>query len=122
MKSSVVVPIFNNEYQVIVAWGDLKKARQLMKSWGYEKLAEQSDLDSRRGVCFYADTCHPVIVLPRFPTTPSEIGTLAHEAHHAINNIFDKLQADKNNDEVFAHSIGAVVRTVLNAKRNGSRK
>ena len=116
MKKSLVIPILNNEYKVIVSWGDLKYTKNLMRIWGYKDPAEQKDLDNRRGVCFYNKECVPVIVLPRFPKTAEEIGTLAHEAFHAINNIFEKLD-EPIHDEVFAHSIGAVVRQVLSVKK-----
>ena len=114
-KRDVVIPIFNNEYKVIVCWGDLKHVRKVMKDWGYDRLAESKDIDRRRGATFYAEECHPVIALPRFPKTPEEIGTLAHEATHAVLNIFQKID-ESYYDEVFAHSVGAVVREVLKCK------
>lgn len=46
------------------------------------------------------------------PKTMEEIGTLAHEACHAIENIFEKIR-EPMGGEVFAHSVGAVVREGL---------
>lgn len=86
-----------------------------MKDWGYTRPVEQLDLDNRRGVTFYDRECHPIIVLPKYPTTAQEIGTLSHEAVHAVVNIFDKIQS-KYDDEIFAHSVGAIVRKVLEQK------
>lgn len=115
-RTSVVVPILNNEYKVIVCWGDLTVVRRTMKEWGFPlPLAESKDIDSRRGVTFYSGNCHPLIAFPRYPKTAEEIGTLAHEATHAVLNVFDKVQ-ETNFDEVFAHSVGAVVREVLKCK------
>lgn len=119
MKKSIVVPILNNEYKVIVCWGTLAYTRQLMRDWGYEELAEQKHLDSTRGVCFHSKECHPFIVLPHFPKTAEEIGTLAHEAFHAVDDILEKI-GRVYNDEIFAHSIGAVVRSVLSIDMNKS--
>lgn len=115
-KQSVTIPIFNSEYKVIVCWGDIAVVRRTMKVWGYPlPLAESKDIDSKRGVTFYSSDCHPLIALPKYPKTASEIGTLAHEATHAVINVFDKI-AERNFDEVFAHSVGAVVRGVLEHK------
>jgi hypothetical protein len=50
--------------------------------------------------------------MPSFPKTPTEIATLVHESVHAIEYIFESL-GEKTNGEVFAHSIAAIVRTVL---------
>lgn len=116
MKKYIVIPIFNDEYKVIVCWGNLRLIKRLMRDWGFDVLAEQKDLDSRRGVTFYAKECHPLIALPAYPKSPAEIGTLAHEATHAVTNIFEKLD-ERTYDEAFAHSVGAVVRTVLKVKR-----
>lgn len=116
MRTSIVVPIFNDEYKVIVCFGDEKVVRRVLKDWGHDKnQVDQADLDKRRGSCFYAENCHPVIAMPRYPKTAEEIGTLAHEAFHAVDNIFDKIQ-DYKGHEVFAHSVGAIVRHVLSLK------
>lgn len=114
-KQSVVIPVINNEYKVIVCWGNLKSVHKVMKDWQYDYLAEEEHLAKRRGVTFFAENCHPIIALPRFPKTAQEIGTLAHEATHAVINVFQKIE-ETNYDEVFAHSVGAVVRRVLENK------
>lgn len=111
-NGSIVIPILNNEYKVVVCWGDVKYIGKVQKDWHHEQADVARDMDKRRGVCFYHSEGHPVIALPRFPKTPDEIATLAHEATHAIDNIFNKL-GETVRDEVFAHSIGAVVRSVL---------
>jgi hypothetical protein len=51
--------------------------------------------------------------MPEYPKTPEQIGTLAHEAVHAIDYIFTAM-GQNDYGEVFAHSVGAVVREVLN--------
>lgn len=121
MEKEIEVPILNDEYKVIVCFGDDKVTKKVLKSWGHKIKTVKSELVDRRGVCFYSKDCHPVIVLPRFPKTSEEIGTLAHEAFHAVNNIFDKIQGFKD-DETFAHSIGAVVRLVLKNKDKPPKK
>jgi len=111
-NKEIVVPILNDEYKVIVCWGDSKHIEKVLKSWEHKPDNTTSSLIDKRGACFYSKDCHPVIALPRKPKTPEEIGTLAHEATHAVSNIFEKLD-ERNYDEVFAHSVGAIVRKVL---------
>lgn len=65
-----------------------------------------------RGVCFHNEECHPVIGMLSFPKTPDEIGTIAHEAVHAVEDIFDKI-GEKTGEEIYAHCVGAIVRKVL---------
>lgn len=108
----IKIPILNNEYSVIVCWGDNKAVKRTVNRWHQGCADLMSGLEDRRGVCFYKHGHHPIIALPRFPKTPTEIGTLAHESVHAINHIFDSV-SEQTRDEVFAHSVGAVVRTVL---------
>lgn len=115
-KRSIAIPILNDEYKVIVCWGDFAVVRRTMNAWGFPvPLVESKDIEWMRGVTFYSSDCHPLIALPRYPKTATEIGTLAHEATHAIINIFDKI-SERSFDEAFAHSVGAVVRGVLEHK------
>ena len=51
--------------------------------------------------------------MPRFPKTGAEIGTLSHEAVHAIHHVFDMIEDPYRDTEIFAHSVGAIVRGVL---------
>ena len=113
LNQELKIPVFNDEYSVIFCWGEEKKIKKVLRSWGHK--TKDVNLLDFRGQTFYTKDCHPVIAMPKFPVTPEQIGTLAHEATHAINNIFDKIGAFKD-DELFAHSIGAVVRQVLKHK------
>lgn len=110
----IVIPILNDEYKVIVCWGDYKSTNKIIKSWHHDEI-DESEWTNRRGFCCHKKDCHPIIVLPKYPKTPEEIGTLAHEAFHAVSNIWNKIE-DESHDEVFAHSIGAIVRNVLQIK------
>lgn len=116
-KKFVVIPILNNEWKVIVSWDSIKNQKSLMKDWGYKEtpLGDNDFIDEMRGTCFYQKHCHPFIALPRFPKTAEEIGTLAHEASHAITDIFQNI-AETKSQEVYSHSVGAVVREVLKMK------
>ena len=111
-KKEVVIPILNDEYKVVVCWGDSKEIAKVLRSWHHKKQDMMTALTERRGVCFYGEGCHPIIALPNKPKTPEEIGTLAHEATHAIVDIFLKIN-EPTTGELFAHSVGAVVRNTL---------
>ena len=118
----VVVPILNHEYKTVVLISNkpdyiLRK----LNDWGYETTKEYVNgaLDNRRGVTFVHPRCHPVIAVYGC-STAEEIGTLAHEAFHAVDNIMNKIE-ETSYDEVVAHSIGAIVRSVLK-QQNQSNK
>lgn len=115
----IVIPILNNEYKVIVVWGKDKFIEKVAKSWGYDNFT--IDRLPRRGRTYYHARCHPIIQLNGKPKTPEEMGTLAHEATHAVNNIWGKLD-ETVYDEAFAHSIGAIVREVLKFKERKKSK
>jgi hypothetical protein len=112
MKKEIIIPILNDEYKVIVCFGNPDRISKVLKSWGHQEHATIGGVEDRRGACFYTKGCHPVIALPRKPKTPTEIGTLAHEATHAIEYIFDAIQQEFRG-ELVAHSVGAVVRGCL---------
>lgn len=117
MKNEIVVPILNDEYKVVVCWGTPEHITKVLKSWHYPKAKDvTSSLMDRRGVCYYSPQCHPIIALPHNPKTAEEIGTLAHEAVHAIEDIYQKI-SEVPTGELFAHSVGAVVRKVLSANK-----
>ena len=110
-NKSIVIPILNNEYKVIVVWGTEKFLKKVAKDWNYGDLIV--DKDDTRGKTYYKSDCQPIIYLPRRPKTATELGTLAHEAAHAVSNIYKYIKEYETDTEIFAHSIGAVVRETL---------
>ena len=111
-KHEIIVPILNDEYYVIVAVGNAKLCRQVAKKH-HQKLGRLKEGESR-GWAFHRRGGHPFIWLCRPPVTATYIGTLAHEAVHAITYIW-AATGDDTSSEAFAHSVGAVVRTVMKA-------
>jgi Zn-dependent peptidase ImmA (M78 family) len=112
MGKEIVIPILNNEYKVIVCWGDSEFVNKVGIKWQYPS----GDIKIEKGVRGYTainKELNPIIVLRNRPKRADEFGTLAHEAVHAVCNIWDKIE-EKNIDEVFAHSVGAIVRETLN--------
>lgn len=112
MKNKIVIPILNDEYKVVVCWGNDVQVEKILRYHGHKPDNTGSSLLGNRGVCFYSKDRFPVIALPARPKTPEQIGTLAHEAVHAIEDIFLKISQPVGG-ELFAHSVGAVVRGVL---------
>lgn len=119
MKNVIVVPILNNEYKVRVCWGTPDYIEKVLKRYGHKPEDTKSALIGTRGTCFFTKGFNPVIALPTKPKTPEQIGTLAHEAVHAIEDIFLKICQPVGN-ELFAHSVGAVVRIVLQKRKEHS--
>lgn len=118
----IEIPILNNEYVVIVCFGNASEVMKVLKAWHYPKEElEASCFDTKRGLCFSQTGLHPVIALPAIPKTGEEIGTLSHEAVHAIAHIFDAI-SENLGGELFAHSVGAVVRETLQAIRPKKQK
>lgn len=113
MNKKIIIPILNNEYPVIVCWGDTKFIKQVLKKYGHKYDDEDFNWDKYGGRFFGLEGKDGVIVLPKKPKTPEEVGDLAHEAVHAVKYIFDHVE-EKSIDEVFAHSVGAIVREALN--------
>jgi hypothetical protein len=112
MKNEVRVPILNDEYAVIVCWGTAEEIGKVLRRHEYPDAAHLADCISGRGSCYYRDGCRPIVAIHNPPKTPAEYGTLAHEAAHAVSNVMGAIGA-KFEDEVFAHSVGAVVRLTL---------
>jgi len=118
-NKEMMIPILNNTYGVVVCWGEDKFIRNVGKMYHYPDEIEPLP-KYVRGRCYeyHNPNLHPIIVLPGKPITSEEIGTLAHEATHAVEVIFNNIN-EKNIGEFFAHSVGAIVREVL---RDGKGK
>lgn len=120
MSKTVLIPILNNEYKVVVCLGDMKYLRKTLVRYNYNPetvtesfLAEQTE--NRRGVTFRENHCYSVIWVNSDLSANDSIGTLAHEAVHAVDFIFEAIDENMYHAEIFAHSVGAIVRTVLNS-------
>lgn len=110
---SLQVPILNDKYCVIVAWGSFRSIQKLLNANGYPKEDwHEKRFEGANAVTFIRGNCHPVIAMPSSPLTCEQLGTLAHEACHAVEHIFEYI-GQPIGGEVFAHSVGAVVRVTL---------
>ncbi len=126
MPKYVIVPILNHEYKVVVCWGDLKHLRKILLDHYYHPdhvtnsfLKEQTEI--RRGVTFREHRCYPTIWLDTSTSATDALGTLAHEAVHAVDFTFQAIDEDLTHSEIFAHSVGAIVRETTKAMRLGKK-
>jgi hypothetical protein len=93
-----------------VAWENDEPAAANPRIWA----------DEPRGCYEYRRGYRPIIWLPRVPRTPREIGTLAHEALHAIRPIMQDwvgIEFDRDTQEVYCHALSHVVTTILTELR-----
>jgi Zn-dependent peptidase ImmA (M78 family) len=122
MAKSVTVPVLNHEYKVVVCWGDLKCLRKVMIDHHYDedyhhKSYIEDETTNRRGVTFKQSRCYPVIWINASLSPEEAIGTLSHEAVHAVAYIFNDIDETLHHSEIYAHSVGAIVRETLLAMK-----
>lgn len=109
----IEIPILNSEYAVRAFCGGAKSCLDVIRGCGYEVDEKEIDFSHFRGLCLTESGSHPFILLPSKPKSPAELGTLAHEAVHAL---FDVCRmSEVYNEEFAASSVGAIVRCSLEA-------
>lgn len=118
MSKSVTVPILNHEYKVVVCWGDTKHLRKNLLDHHYDpdhvtKSFIEEQTEKRRGVTIREYRCYPTIWVDADLPAPEAIGTLAHEAVHAVDFVMEALEENIYHSEIFAHSVGAIVREAV---------
>jgi len=84
INKSITIRIFNEDYKINVAWGDHKYLQKVAKREGHNWYKVDTHDQSFLGKTVLTKGVQPLILIPRYPRTPEEIGTLAHEAVHAI--------------------------------------
>jgi len=108
------INILNNEYWVRIYVGeDVKYLEKVLLKHFEERLyITEDDLKNIRGRCFHRVGFAPFIWInmSQCKTLNLLYATLAHEGCHAVDYIFNKI-GDNNRDELFAHSVGAIVRS-----------
>lgn len=112
-KQYKVVPILNEEYKVIVCIDTAKNGFKKLQEYN-KKASEKFSIDDfdTRGKAFDFQNSHgqyPFIWIDKDLEYP--YATISHEAVHAVEYIFSYI-GEKSHDEVFAHSVSAIVRAV----------
>ena len=118
----ITIPILNHDYKVVVCWGDKKLLRKVMLDHHYDedyhnKSYIEDETENRRGVTFKQARCYPIIWLDANLPVHEAIGTLSHEAVHAIAYIFNDIDETLHHSEIYAHSVGAIVRETIRAMK-----
>lgn len=104
--------LFN--YTVIAIVGAEEKVQKYVR-WKFEDPEFKFDVGARWGACCYRPGYVPILWIPRKPKTTEEMGTLAHEALHAIFRLLGwaGMPADESTEEVLCHGVSHIVKTVL---------
>ena len=106
----IKVPIFTEEYFIIVIIGSLEELKKAVKG-----KVDAKYLDNKRGICL--DTLRngepPLILINGDYEYSHCISTIAHEASHAMDDIEDYLNIKDINGEFHAHGISSVLRHTL---------
>jgi len=100
------VPILNDTYYVYLLYGDKNKAEKWVSDY-YPFTLDKYPFENNKGATFHGDGYHPTIWISE--DAPEPYSTVAHEAVHAIKWIWNDI-GEYNHDEVFAHSVGTIVR------------
>jgi hypothetical protein len=113
MSDRARVRILNEEWSVYLVWGEPGHINRTLKRWGYDRTHQVPEdcWGAARGFCACEEGKDPVICLPEPPSFDRYVlATIAHEACHAVNHILRCIKTEQIDEEVFAHSVGAVVR------------
>ena len=114
---TIKVPIFTEEYKVVVAIGTVEELAKYVSNyaagWNYEDAWIKCS--ETRGACWNTlPARHPLITLNGDLSWDLALATLPHEACHAVASIMDHLGIrDDNGGEFLAHGISAVMRHCL---------
>ena len=107
----IKVPILNDDFYVTVCWGNLKAAKKYIVSITDQETKFPLTRATARYWSIASFVYMPVIYINLPVGDERFLSSLAHEAVHTINAIWDYIQ-ESSKDEVYAYSIGAIVHAV----------
>jgi len=103
------IPVINAEYFVYVCVSNKKEGFKQVKNYfkGVKDSIKEQDFNVR-GKTFLHDDFHPIIWIDI--SNKQIMGTVAHEATHAVTYIFNFVHQDiAQAEELFAMIVGAIV-------------
>lgn len=106
------VPILNDEWGVYVIWGDVIYVKKWIKRHFNEDMYDEKIEEWCNGSCYSKKGFLPVILIKEFTTVTMFYSILAHEAVHAVGEIMEQIGEPLMKTEIFAHSIGAIIRSI----------
>lgn len=92
---------------------------------GWEDQTLKYDFSESRGCCIRKFNYIPAIWFPRYPKTPTEYGTIAHECLHLTNYILLQwvdLPLTWECEEAYTHLLAKIVRDVLTTLKEDAKK
>lgn len=105
------VPIFTEEYSVVVFIGNLEDIKKEARLGGIKDSFLKGDF---RGRAFdLLPNRHPLILIDGRLKVSFAVATLAHEASHVMDYISSHLGIDDKSGEFKSHGIAAVLRMVF---------
>ena len=113
------VSILNDSYKVYVYLGDKNKSERAIQK--YLGIKDELFSEENRGRCVYKRKFHPCIWIDSSLPYQEAVGTLAHEAIHAVSDVMDYLEMDARDtsgNEFLAHSVAAIIRKYLKVKKS----
>lgn len=118
MKDFYTLDLLNSEYWVAVYIGKDEKKLQKLLDKHFEKREFEVSWDYSRGKCYVLSNFAPFIAVntKHCKNLGKIYATLAHEAVHAVNFTFETIGANYN-DEIFAHSVSAILRKYNKLKK-----
>jgi hypothetical protein len=113
---TIDVSILNDTYKVYVYIGDRELANKKICEYVGENNGKEFLNPDNRGKSVHKWGLHPCIWIDGDLNYKDGIGTLSHEAVHSVSAIMEYLAMDMRDlsgNEFLAHSVGAIVRKVL---------
>lgn len=114
MVRLITIPLLGTEYKVRVLIGsDIHDARKKALKFVSAESANHLLSETNRGYYIGEEGRNPLIWINTKTSGKNEyLGTVAHEAVHAVFRVYELIGEEVQNAEVFAHMVGTVVREV----------
>lgn len=108
----IKVPILNDEYWATVCWGECDADAWKFLKDNTDDSANPCDIDGRGAMWAHEGWKYQPVIYISLPISDTRFfSTLAHEACHCINVLWEKL-GERSKEELFAYSVGAIVYAV----------
>lgn len=108
---SVVVSILNDEYVVHVHWCNASQILRIARRHFEDEEITKSWFEGVRGKTMKKKSYNSLIWIDLPITDKHFLSTVAHEAVHAVNFIWEDI-GEEIKDEAYAHSVAAIVHAV----------
>lgn len=106
------------DFGINVVVGDYKGLNEYVRFKLDDEEFDTANFDGgygSRGKCLYRAGYRPIIWIPKKPTKPREIATLAHECLHAMYHVqrWANFNLDDSTEEVMTHGMAHIINEIL---------